>query len=320
MVEPIVKWRPTGGSYSAQNLAAQLLPFRYNKLFGDEAAAEFKLDGLTKTRDTMRLSEGSVSIARKLAESQGTLEYDCRDGNASFVETALQHDGRSKSLVFCTACRGNAQNYVRTGEFVEDMLRDMLQGISYLKSKLKPAPAMTAVNTLVAREAFHRWVDSYDLADSAQIKSFEQALVPQDLKGFTGAILILTVQVALFFVAGSMFRRTRSSLLNNSWQVVAQVAESEDARKVLARATTMTDKEVRQELYSTFRQDSDTSGVSVGPDGDARRGRYVLVDGIFAAVAGKSRKQKEAKVWGLRKRQPKSDTAYSQVKEADEIR
>jgi hypothetical protein len=267
---------------------------------------------------TMRLSGRSVSDALNQAENMVPLEYDCRDGNASFVEAALQHD-RTKSLVFCAACRGDAENYERTGEFVENIMRALLEpdgwwGLLMEPLKMSPSQAITVVNTIVARAAFHRWVDSYDLKHMAKIVSFQQALVPRAAKRFTGAIFISIVQVALFLVAGNMFRKTKSTLLNNAWQTVAQIAESEDARNVLAQATGLTDQEVRRELHRSPQRVSDSVEGRMGEGAQERR--YFLVDGIFAAITGKSGREKR-KGLGLRRRQPKS-TVTAQVRKVDE--
>jgi hypothetical protein len=113
-----------------------------------------------------------------------------------------------------------------------------------------PAKAMQAFNDVPMRSYYYRNMNQLLATTSVRITQFKMALVPSSFRGYLTVIGIVFVHLLLFFIVTTLFARTRSSLLGNSWLALAQLANSPDVRNIFEHAAMATDKDVEKWIRS----------------------------------------------------------------------
>lgn len=109
-----------------------------------------------------------------------------------------------------------------------------------------PALAWQALTTTVARMAYYDWLPTFDSYAPITTTSMVPCQVPKYHTGFTVVAVNLVVHLSLFIAITIWFYKvTKTSLLNNAWQAVAQL-ESTETEELFHRATTATDAEVKK--------------------------------------------------------------------------
>lgn len=109
-----------------------------------------------------------------------------------------------------------------------------------------PALAWQALTTTVARMAYYDWLPTFDSYAPITTTSMIPCQVPKHYTGITIVAANLVVHLSLFILITIWFyNATKTSLLNNAWQAVAQL-NSRETEEILHRATTATDAEVKK--------------------------------------------------------------------------
>jgi hypothetical protein len=103
-----------------------------------------------------------------------------------------------------------------------------------------PALAWQALTTSIFRSAYYDWLPLFDREESTTTRSLVLCQVPLYTKGFTVVMVNLVLHLLLVAAITAWFaRETRYSLLNNAWQVVAQLTGPET--KMIVDSSTMSD-------------------------------------------------------------------------------
>lgn len=111
-----------------------------------------------------------------------------------------------------------------------------------------PALAWQALTTSVMRMAYYDWLPTFDTFLDAKITSKVPCQVPIHFTGFSIVTADLALHLILFTVSVIWFSlATKTSLLNNAWQVVAQL-KSRETEGLLDHATVLTDSEVKRKI------------------------------------------------------------------------
>lgn len=111
-----------------------------------------------------------------------------------------------------------------------------------------PALAWQALTTSVMRMAYYDWLPTFGTFSDAKITSKVPCQVPIHSTGFSIVAANLALHLILFTVSAIWFRlATKTSLLNNAWQVVAQL-KSRETGELLDHATMLTDSEVKRRI------------------------------------------------------------------------
>jgi hypothetical protein len=105
-----------------------------------------------------------------------------------------------------------------------------------------PALALQAILTIVLRAAYYDWLQLLNNNSSTKTTTFQQALIPLHNTGLCAVLSILgTLLVLCWIITFAFFGWTSKTLLNNSWQSVAQLSNSEEISFILRDANTETD-------------------------------------------------------------------------------
>lgn len=111
-----------------------------------------------------------------------------------------------------------------------------------------PALAWQALTTSVMRMAYYDWLPTFDSFSDAKITSTVPCQVPIHSTGFSIVAANLALHLVLFTISVVWFRlATKTSLLNNAWQVVAQL-KSRETEELLDHAIVLTDSEVKRKI------------------------------------------------------------------------
>jgi len=114
-----------------------------------------------------------------------------------------------------------------------------------LKETGRASLALQAYSTSLVRMAYYDNLGLFDAESSHKISSWLTAELTQTTTGLKSVLTLLAVHLLLVLcVLFSFIRRSRYTLLDNCWHVLAQVVSSE-ADSVIRCATLATDEEVR---------------------------------------------------------------------------
>jgi len=115
-----------------------------------------------------------------------------------------------------------------------------------LRTTGRPALALQAFMTRFLQMVYYQDLKAQDNMMEATFINSSQVLVPARWNGFIIIMAMLVAHILLVKAAATEFlARTKSTMLGNAWQAVAQVV-SEKTLPILHRADGMTDKEVVQ--------------------------------------------------------------------------
>ncbi|KAL1623259.1 hypothetical protein SLS56_008364 [Neofusicoccum ribis] len=109
-----------------------------------------------------------------------------------------------------------------------------------------PALAWQALMTTVLRMAYYDWLPTFDSMTRLETRSKVPCQIPLFYRGFAIVMANLAVHLAIVTAAAVCFgRMTTTSLLNSSWQVVAQL-KTKETERILDHATMAHDSEARR--------------------------------------------------------------------------
>lgn len=109
-----------------------------------------------------------------------------------------------------------------------------------------PALAWQALVTTVLRMAYYDWLPTFDTISEVKTVSHVDCLKPQHFLGFLIVAGNIFIHLCLVLIITVYFgNTTSSSLLNNAWQVVAQLRGPE-TEVLLKTATVTNDQEIKQ--------------------------------------------------------------------------
>lgn len=114
-----------------------------------------------------------------------------------------------------------------------------------LRSTYNPALALQTLFTILAQSAYYDFLPQLDVAAPAQYTVSMEANIPHQWTGFSIVVAILGIHVLVVSITTALFLAgTKTSMLGNAWQAVAQVVELVD-RDVLENTREMRDKDVQ---------------------------------------------------------------------------
>ncbi|KAI9765322.1 MAG: hypothetical protein M1839_005522 [Geoglossum umbratile] len=142
------------------------------------------------------------------------------------------------SIALCPKC---SHNNIRQGSSVLiAVFKDVLEETD------SPALALQDILTIVLRMAYYDWVPIFNANFSSSTTSLQQALVPLHHKGLWAVISILALRVVLCLLTAYAFiAYSRQSLLNNSWQTIAQLSNNPEVSANMA-----TDCEIEERIHA----------------------------------------------------------------------
>jgi hypothetical protein len=250
---------------------------------------------LTITPESFR--DDVVAVARntpvKLDGEDALSEVD----NNFFASVLPPNDEGTTGPIFCISCLNDDPQedriaYRATAQFFENLFDDVLDDTG------SPAHAIPSVMTVRARMAYQKWVSAFTEKSTSNTTSFVLVPVPVQKAGYFAVVGIIATQMFLVACVGIMFARTNFTMLNNAWQVVAQVSSAPDVADIVAQAPMMTDGEVRKYIKSWERQDI-LGGCR------SERQRYASENGTFVpALSGGGARVRRASSMSLRWRVP----------------
>lgn len=138
-----------------------------------------------------------------------------------------------------------------------------------------PSLAFQAQLTSILRMAYYDWVPLFDWNSTQTTSSFIDLQVPASktglwiVLGFMAAHFVLVTSVLVWFC-----RSTKFTLLDNAWQVVAQINSSETEQLLTDPSVSMaTDVEIQQKIQQAgeshvrlrWRRIDDSGKVGLGP-------------------------------------------------------
>jgi hypothetical protein len=143
------------------------------------------------------------------------------------------------SIALCPKC---SHHSIRQGSNVLiTVFKDVIEDTN------SPALALQAILTIVTRMAYYDWLPLFNEEYSSITTSFQQALVPLRYQGFAAVLTILIVHLLLCLATAYYFDRySHQTLLNNSWQTIAQLSSNPGANPVLERAYMTSEKKVKK--------------------------------------------------------------------------
>lgn len=132
-----------------------------------------------------------------------------------------------------------------------------------------PALALQAILTIVLRAAYYDWLQLLNNNSSTKTVTFQQALIPLHHTGLCAVISILaTLLVLCWIITFAFFAWTSKTLLNNSWQSVAQLSNSEEVSFILRDANMETDSEVKNRIRANNELNGRLFGLGPGKNED----------------------------------------------------
>jgi len=262
--EPTVRWDPKAREYTTAEARRQL---------GATAQTHDQAERGVLAISRESLMQAIDDVVRPYPLPTEDDVYTIQHAEDSYSPMSHKNE---YNVAFCASCQFEDEeggSYRRTTLFWESLFSDTIAETD------SPARAVQAVNTALARAAYLRWVPAFESKRTVAVSRFENARGPVRTAGFAAVMVLVALQVGLLVVAGLMFRRTRWSSLSNAWQVVAHVSSSPDVADVLARASSMSDKEVKGYVGSEERRRIlESDGMGKVP------GRYAYSDGTFRRI------------------------------------
>jgi hypothetical protein len=132
-----------------------------------------------------------------------------------------------------------------------------------------PALALQAILTIVLRAAYYDWVQLLNNNSSTKTVTFQQALIPLHHTGLCAVMYILAILLALcWIITFAFFAWTSKTLLNNSWQSIAQLSNSEEVSFILRDANMETDSEVENRIRESKGLNELLFGIGPGKNED----------------------------------------------------
>lgn len=212
---------------------------------------------LGATPDPLPLSQrGALVLQPKNWAHEST-----RTGTNRFARLAMNSglSSTNQSVIMCTYCgAGHTSREVHPAHVA--LFQDVLT------TTRNPALALQAHYTSLLQMAYYDALPQFDTFGPADYAFSVAVLMPQRWNGFAAVVTVLLVHFACLLLVTAMFvASARLSLLGNAWQAVAQLSAG-DTAEVMARATTASDREVREVLKGDD-GDKVACGVGVGGDG-----------------------------------------------------
>jgi hypothetical protein len=161
--------------------------------------------------------------------------------------------GRQLLAVACTNCSRNDAGPVSfsTGNRILDM--NIVQATLFeniLSDTGDPSLALQAQLTSVLRMAYYDWVPLFDWNSTQTTTPFVDRQLPASqtglwiIVGFVGAHLILVISILVWFCRSAKF-----TLLDNAWQVVAQIHSLETEQLLTDPSISMaTDAQIQEKI------------------------------------------------------------------------
>ncbi|KAF1988510.1 hypothetical protein K402DRAFT_419359 [Aulographum hederae CBS 113979] len=191
--------------------------------------------------------------------------------------TAEQNgDGDYHTITICLVCfLTEENNYLIETSFIDDTLVMMFQD-SLLDTR-DPALALRALQTTGYRAAYYLNFARFSYPDEQQVISYETVQIPRKWRGLVATLTVTVVHISI--VSGVLLvfvRRAQHTLLENAWQVVAQLI-SPDTEEILAKATEMSDHDVQRDLKMNGRANIKVRLAQLNEgDGDKMNGIRVV--------------------------------------------
>jgi hypothetical protein len=186
---------------------------------------------------------------------------DAGEGPKDFVSSLVWNQflsfgdnaGRQLLAVACTNCSRNIEGPVSfsTGNRILDM--NIVQATLFeniLTDTGDPSLALQAQLTSLLRMAYYDWVPLFDWNSTQTTTSFVDRQLPASqtglwiIVGFLAAHFVLVTGVLVWFC-----RSTKFTLLDNAWQVVAQIHSSETKQLLTDPSVSIaTDAQIQEKI------------------------------------------------------------------------
>jgi hypothetical protein len=184
---------------------------------------------------------------------------DSGEGPKAFVSPLIwnqflrseQSPGRQLLAVACTNCSRTGEGSFSTGSRYLDM--NIVQATLFeniLADTGDPSLALQAQLTSLLRMAYYDWVPLFDWNSTQITTSFVDRQLPASqtglwiIIGFMAAHWILVLSILVWFC-----RSTKFTLLDNAWQVVAQMYSSETEQLLKDPSLSITtDAQIREKI------------------------------------------------------------------------
>jgi hypothetical protein len=170
-------------------------------------------------------------------------------GIGNFPQTwESSYSPSNSSLALCQYCLWYAEAYADAAQTT--IFQDILQQTSH------PAIAFQAYGTLLFSMYYYIRAAEFDLQVPTSITNFVLRFQPTAHRGFIIYSVIIILHLAqIFLIAGVFLSSRRQTLLNNSWQAIAQIVSAETS-PILEFADKATDSEVSDWIKKKGKEDS----------------------------------------------------------------
>ncbi|KAH6650473.1 hypothetical protein F5144DRAFT_47464 [Chaetomium tenue] len=172
----------------------------------------------------------------------------------------------NQSLIFCTHCAGLTGN-----EMVHPAHVILMQAA--LRATDNPAAALDGLWASFTQTMYTSAIGQFDGAGSATVVRAITVRAPRRWVGFVAAAALLACHVVLtLLVVGFFAKYTAHSFRGGAWQAIAQAAEGDEVKEVLAEVTAWPDVKVTELIES-----KKLTGVGMGTQVDVGTGKVSLV-------------------------------------------
>jgi hypothetical protein len=184
-----------------------------------------------------------------------------------------------QAIAFCSSCIAGVPDYLITAPKQAAIFTDAINATG------SPAMAVQALNTLFARMAYYDSIPVFDHMANVPTSLIVYKPVPRAHIGYWVVITMIFFQLFLIGFIASAFEQTRYSLLQDSWHVLAQIANTRSLNvlELIAHAPMASDTEIKDQIHdkkpSKWRQHC-VQEVREWFNPPTRR-RYVINEGVL---------------------------------------